>query len=203
MKTLSIDQIKQIEDFLISQYNIKYQDTRDEVLDHIACEMEELMNEGAEYDTAFKKTFNKWHNELRPHLWIRYNNIPRFLAKQWFWKDSLSFFILILLGFSTPYLLKYTISEYNLANVLASTFSLLGVLLGGFVYLSNYKNKGYRINLLKRESLSYGGICLFYYILFLSGDITYKLLGLPLVATLIQIYYFIEALKTQRNTSRV
>lgn len=141
MKTLTTNQINQIEDFLISQYNIKYQDTRDEVLDHIACEVEGLMNEGFGYETAFKNTFTKWHKELCPHLWIRYNNIPRFLAKQWFWRDSLSFFILIILGLSTPYLLKHTISDYNLANVLASTFSLLGVLLGGFVYLSNYKQK--------------------------------------------------------------
>ncbi|EKB05370.1 hypothetical protein HMPREF9711_01332 [Myroides odoratimimus CCUG 3837] len=203
MTTLSTDQIEEIEEFLITQYNIKYQDTREEVLDHIACEIEELMSEGFGYEIAFKKTFNKWHKDLSPHLWIRYNNIPRFIAKQWFWSDFLSFAVIITLGISIPYLFKNSISQYNLADVLVSTLSLLGVLLGGFVYLNNYKNKGYRISLLKREALSYGGICLFYYILFLSGDVTYKILPLPLLATFTQIYYFREALKVKHNPSRV
>jgi len=197
MKTLSTNQIQHIEEFLISQYHIKYQDTRDEILDHIACEIEDLMNEGKEYNDAFKITFNKWNKDLSPHLWIRYNNIPRFLAKQWFWKDSIAFAIILALGIGIPYLFKNSISQYHIANILATTFSLIGLLLGSSVYIKHYKKKGYRINLLKKESLTYGGISLFYYILFLSGDVNYKLLGLPLLATLTQMYYFREALKVK------
>ncbi|MDM1499247.1 hypothetical protein [Myroides odoratimimus] len=59
MTTLSTNQITQIEDTLISKYNIKYQDTRYEVLDHIACEIEELINEGFGHREAYNIVFNK------------------------------------------------------------------------------------------------------------------------------------------------
>ncbi|SHL45234.1 hypothetical protein [Myroides odoratimimus] len=81
MTTLSTNQIKQIEDTLISKYNIKYQDTRDEVLDHIACEIEELMNEGDEYEEAMELVFNKWHSKLLLEHFGVYKGIPKFISR--------------------------------------------------------------------------------------------------------------------------
>ncbi len=81
MTTLSTDQIKHIEEILITQYNIKYQDTRDEVLDHISCEIEELMNEGYEYEDTFKQTFINWKDLLKTDPFHFYKNTPTLSLK--------------------------------------------------------------------------------------------------------------------------
>ncbi|APA94053.1 hypothetical protein [Myroides sp. ZB35] len=81
MTTLSTNQITQIEDTLISKYNIKYQDTRYEVLDHIACEIEELMNEGYEHREAYNIVFNKWHSKLLLEHFGVYKGIPKFISR--------------------------------------------------------------------------------------------------------------------------
>ncbi|KZE84212.1 hypothetical protein AV926_18795 [Myroides marinus] len=194
MKTLSTNQIQHIEEFLISQYNIKYQDTRDEVLDHIACEIEELMNEGKEYDNAFKIIFNKWNKDLSPHPWIRYKNVPSFLGRQWIKRDIISIIVCMIIGLGIPYLLSSFIVDYNLANVLGSSICLTSILLGGFIYIKYFKVKGYRISQLKKDTFSYALICLFYYIMF-KESFSYKLLPLILIFLLYQVYYIIEIQK--------
>ncbi|KUF44282.1 hypothetical protein HX017_07090 [Myroides marinus] len=196
MKTLSTNQIQHIEEFLISQYHIKYQDTRDEVLDHIACEIEELMNEGKEYDNAFKITFNKWNKDLSPHPWIRYKNVPSFLGRQWIKRDIISIILCMLIGLSIPYLLKEFIEHNNLANILGSSICLVSILLGGFICIKYFKVKGYRISQLKKDVLACGAISLFYYLMFIGG-FTYKLLPLILIMCLYQVYYIIEIQKVR------
>ncbi|KZE74144.1 hypothetical protein AV926_18075 [Myroides marinus] len=88
MKTLSTNQIQHIEEFLISQYNIKYQDTRDEVLDHLACEVEELMSEGYGYEEAVKTVFLNWKELLKTDSYYFYKNTPHFISKNWIEQDS-------------------------------------------------------------------------------------------------------------------
>ncbi|MCC9044556.1 hypothetical protein LNQ81_17955 [Myroides sp. M-43] len=199
MKTLTINQIKQIEEFLTSQYNIKYQDTRDEVLDHIACEIEELINEGAEYDTAFKNTFNKWHNDLTPHMFIRYHNVPSYLGRQWVKRDVLSIILAMIIGIGLPYIFKNTIEEYNLANIIGNSLCITSILLGTFITIRYYGIKGYRISQLKKDVLGYGGISLFYLLLFWGG-FTYKLLPMMFIFTLYQLYYISEIQKVNIRT---
>ncbi|MDR0195423.1 MAG: hypothetical protein LBI73_09895 [Myroides sp.] len=100
MKTLSTNQIQHIEEFLISQYHIKYQDTRDEVLDHIACEIEELMNEDKEYDEAFKTVFIRWEDLLKTDSYYFYKNTPYYISKNWIEQDSKIKSQSILIGFA-------------------------------------------------------------------------------------------------------
>ncbi|MEC4113542.1 hypothetical protein [Myroides pelagicus] len=196
MKTLSTNQVKQIEDFLITQYNIKYQDTRDEVIDHIACEIEELMTSGYEYRTAFQVTFDKWNKHLRPHSWIRYNDIPTYLARQWFKRDIMSVLLAMTIGLGFPYLFKDLIEKYSLANIIGGSICLANILLGAFLLTSYFGSKGYRVNQLKKDTIGCAAISLFFYTMFI-GNFTYKLLPLPVIMMLYQIYYIAEIRKTK------
>ncbi|MDM1496586.1 hypothetical protein HX063_14390 [Myroides odoratimimus] len=199
MTTLSTNQIKEIEEFLITQYNIKYQDTRDEVLDHIACEIEELMNEDFGYEIAFKKTFNKWHNDLKPHPFIRYNNVPYYLGRQWVKRDVLNIILAMLIGIGVPYIFKNVIEDYHLANTIGIFISLTSIMTALFITIKYYGVKGYRISQLKKDILGYSGISLFY-LVFFWGGFTYKLIPLLFIISLYQLYYILEISKLNIRT---
>lgn len=200
MTQLTKQQIKQIEQFLIDHYKIKYEDARYEVLDHIACDIEELMSNGTSYTDAFKTTFNKWNKNLNPHLWVRYNNIPRYLAKNWFWKDIAYNTFAIIIGLAIPYLFANEITNYNLANSLFTVSALLSVTLSTILYFQYRKVQNYRLRFIAKEALSYGGISLFLLLMFGTNDISYKIIPLILIIALNQSYYFIEAKKVKVHT---
>lgn len=200
MTQLTKQQIKQIEQFLIDHYNIKYADTRYEVLDHIACHIEELIANGTTYTDAFKTTFNKWNKDLNPHLWIRYNNIPRYLAKNWFWRDIAYHAVAIIVGLGIPHLFADEITNYNLANTLFTISALLTVSLSTILYFQYRKTQNYRLRFIAKEALSYGGIALFLLLMFGTNDISYKIIPLILIFALNQSYYFIEAKKVKVHT---
>ncbi|MCC9044558.1 hypothetical protein LNQ81_17965 [Myroides sp. M-43] len=128
MATLTIDQIKEIEEFLITQYNIKYQDTREEVLDHIACEIEELMNEGYEYRDAFEQTFINWKVLLKTDPFHLYKNTPYFISKNWIEKDSRiknnSILLGIILAVCQMTALVFSNSLYFIVSILLALGSL-------------------------------------------------------------------------------
>ncbi|MCC9044555.1 hypothetical protein LNQ81_17950 [Myroides sp. M-43] len=142
MKTLTTDQINQIEEFLTSQYNIKYQDSRDEVLDHIACEVEELMNEGAYFSEAFKLTIAKWHSQLKPSLLMK--KTPRLVVNTFIRQDVkvlTGLFCITALGVISTYsFLSNYISLIFLAFLLsASNIMLYGVTKYAKTKVVNYK----------------------------------------------------------------
>jgi len=132
MKTLSINQIQHIEEFLISQYNIKYQDTRDEVLDHIACEIEELINEGAYFQEAFKITFSRWHSQLKPSLWA-INKTPKLVVNQLAKKDTKSLIILFILSMLTAFIINYTINDQLFILQIALMIMAIPMIIAGYV----------------------------------------------------------------------
>ncbi|MEK6511979.1 hypothetical protein [Myroides odoratimimus] len=128
MKTLTIDQIKHIEETLITQYNIKYQNTRDEVLDHISCEIEELMNEGSEYEDAFRQTFINWKDLLKTDPNHFYKNTPYFISKNWIEKDSRiknnSILLGIIIAVCQMTVLVFSDSLYFIVSILLALVSL-------------------------------------------------------------------------------
>ncbi len=138
MKTLSTNQIKQIEDTLISKYNIKYQDTRDEVLDHIACEIEELMNEGAYFHEASKITIAKWHSQLKPSNWV-INKTPRFIVNSLIVKDMQSIGLLFVLAVFTTFIFHFFIKDQLFILGLALAITAFPMLVMG--YLKYKKNR--------------------------------------------------------------
>lgn len=138
MKKLTTNQINQIEDTLISQYNIKYQDTRDEVLDHIACEVEELMNEGAYFSEAFKITIAKWHSQLKPSNWV-INKTPRFIVSRLIVKDLQSIGLLFVLAVFTTSIIHVFIKDQLFILGLALAITAFPMLVMG--YLKYKKNR--------------------------------------------------------------
>ncbi|MDR2222788.1 MAG: hypothetical protein LBE34_08595 [Flavobacteriaceae bacterium] len=87
MKTLNKEQLIHLDTFLLSHYQLKYDEVREEVVDHIACEIEEKIAIGASYEEAFKVTLSKWNGTLRSSTMGIYSGIPNFIAKQMMWSD--------------------------------------------------------------------------------------------------------------------
>ncbi|MDM1093896.1 hypothetical protein ACPDHQ_09155 [Myroides odoratimimus] len=138
MTTLSTDQIEEIEEFLITQYNIKYQDTREEVLDHIACEIEELMSEGAYFHEASKITIAKWHSQLKPSNWV-INKTPRFIVNSLIVKDMQSIGLLFVLAVFTTFIFHFFIKDQLFILGLALAITAFPMLVMG--YLKYKKNR--------------------------------------------------------------
>ena len=65
---LSAEQIKQIEEKLYVDYDFYYDDAKHEVIDHIASEIEEGM-ENDSFEASFDKAFENWHDRLREVEW--------------------------------------------------------------------------------------------------------------------------------------
>lgn len=78
---LSIEQIRIIEDTLILN-GLKFEDLKLEITDHIASEIEVLMEENVlSFEENLKLVFKKWRTQLQPSssFWIRnnYKSIPK------------------------------------------------------------------------------------------------------------------------------
>lgn len=132
MKTLTTTQINQIEDFLISQYNIKYQDTRDEVLDHIACEVEELMSEGAYFSEALKLTIAKWHSQLKPSLLIM-KKTPRLIANKMLNENIKHLGLIAITSILIGLALHYFIANYISNTLISFTLLAINILMVGMI----------------------------------------------------------------------
>ncbi|GEM_PF-5228785 len=107
MKSLDTEQIGIIEDILLQTYNLKYDHLRLEILDHIASEMEALMNgEDLGFEVALKTVFKLWHNDLQHKKLGTYTNTPRMVVTLWRRLD-LNYLLILLavwgLSFSVVY----------------------------------------------------------------------------------------------------
>ncbi|WP_010251016.1 hypothetical protein [Myroides injenensis] len=195
MERLNLEQIKQVENFLIDYYQIKFDDIRDEVLDHIASEIEDKMTNGIAYEAAFKQTFNKWNKELTPHLWIRYNHVPRFIAKKWYKRDVLCFLLAISIGLCGHYLLSEYITDYGIAQITFKSIGIFNIIISILLYFKCKNIQNYRMQFIKKEAINYGLIPLFILGLFWTSDTNYKMIPMVLIFAIYQSYLFLEACK--------
>src|SRR5574344_1829717 len=85
MKQLTTEQLQFIENALIDKCNFKYfDDVRLEVVDHIASEIEEeIQNNNISFNQAFVTIMTKWNPLILPKTWSRYENIPYIVTKLW------------------------------------------------------------------------------------------------------------------------
>ena len=65
---LTKEQIKQVEEKLYVDYDFYYDDTKYEVIDHIASEIENEMKINS-FETALDKVFSKWKHRLQETEW--------------------------------------------------------------------------------------------------------------------------------------
>lgn len=107
MKQLATEQLKEIEAILIQKYELTYADVREEVLDHIACEIETIMDEGnASFVEAFRLVLSKWHRDLKPSSFVGFKRVPSFIAKRLI-RSDLRFQSLAILGLLLLFILLY------------------------------------------------------------------------------------------------
>lgn len=126
MQILTPEQLQQVEDFLVDQYHMQAdEDVRGEILDHIACEIEEQISQGQSFKVAFMNVLNQWHRHLQPSRFSGYQTIPRFIARRLIKTDLLVHVGIIL---SLTFLLSllgevnYILTSSSLILLLASWF---------------------------------------------------------------------------------
>ncbi|WP_060874425.1 hypothetical protein [Myroides odoratus] len=147
-------QIKSIEERLLQKYELKYEEFRAELLDHIACDVEELMEEGEPYEEAIILVFRKWNVKLLSNTKGFYKGIPHFILDQL--KATYRKIEIKLLGFALLFSLILIVSKkylaFDLRLVLYSLFVIhaVGVVL---IYQELKGLQDYRYDFFKGKSL--------------------------------------------------
>ncbi len=154
MTKLTVEQIQQIEERLYGKYNLKYDEIRNEILDHIACEIEELIQEGETFEDASILTFRKWNAKLISEKKGVYRGIPQFIVKQLDKEYKKVEFQSMLL--SLVFCISWIVITYNLSiNAILLMAFLLSINAVG-VLVIHRKSKAfedYRYDFFKQKSL--------------------------------------------------
>lgn len=153
MHKLTLEQIQDIEKRLLIKYDLKYEAMRNELLDHIACEIEEKMNQGVSYSVAFKLILSKWHKNLQPSSFNGYQKIPRFIAKRLIQTD-LRFQVVIILGLMVLLLI---VGEWSILVKISSFLLLIASWGLSRWYLHQVKDQGSYAVVYYRTQIQYLG----------------------------------------------
>lgn len=138
MNTLTHHHIVHIKSFLISHYRMERDEkVCNEVLDHIACDIEEKMNQGVVYSEAFKLIFSQWHKDLQPSSFNGFQKIPRFIAKRLIQKD-LRFQVALIVGLMVFLLV---VKEWSILVIINIFFLLIASWGLSRWYLHQIKNQ--------------------------------------------------------------
>lgn len=143
MKKLTTNQILEIETLLIQRYDLSFQAFRDEVVDHIACEIEEYLEQGVDYIQAKQHVLRKWHFELKPV--VGQQGIPTCIVKQLYRKDTVFY-----LFFAFLFLTSWLLGSFQVMELTPSPWISLGCILLGFfipvvVQKRFFKQKNYEM----------------------------------------------------------
>lgn len=147
-------QIQTIDERLRQKYELKYEEFRLELLDHIACDIEELMEQGEPYEEATILVFRKWNVKLLSNTKGFYKGIPHFILDQI--KATYRKIEIKLSGFALLFGLILIVSEkylvFDLQLVLYSLFAInaVGVVL---IYQELKGLQDYRYDFFKSKSL--------------------------------------------------
>lgn len=144
---LSADQIKQIEEKLYVDYEFYYDDTKYEVLDHIASEIEEEMQTES-FEVSFYKVFENWHNRLKGVEWSGMHlygkiKIPLFYKNklQSTFRDDL--FIWIIISLFVPGLIYFFKDAMEIETINSIVFTHKIVVSSLTIFLNIYTYKKY------------------------------------------------------------
>ena len=142
MKQLTTDQINHIDYVLRNDYSFEnFDDLRVELLDHIASDVEALMETNSiSFEDALPVVLYKWNDEISWDRNSKYNRVPKMVSKLWKkldWKYNYCIIPLtaILCFGSIPYR-KEEWMTYAMYVV-----GLVGIILGGYLLNLFSKNK--------------------------------------------------------------
>ena len=161
MKSLTQEQLLGIENKLTIIYGISDKALRDELIDDLACTIEDLLSQGYSYTQATEQVFEQWHKNLLPHPILSYGDVTWFIAKKWLLKDVKLFLLALVMAYTTFYLSHYVAmaSYYEVMITYGISFLTLGISAATFFNLK--KSTNYRIIYLRKKSQSLGLIALF------------------------------------------
>lgn len=127
MTTLSKEQLTVIDDFLTKKYAIKQSDVKDEIIDHMACEIEFLLDQDDQllFLNALKITLLKWNFQLKPHLFVGYKNVPRFMGKSWVKTDVFIIILTYIIAQASNFIITTYYNQQDLESTWANLFYLL------------------------------------------------------------------------------
>jgi len=126
MKKLTLEQVQSIEDRLLQKYELQQDEIRYEILDHIACAIEEVMNQGETYEEATTLVFRTWNVRLIADEKGVFKGIPHFILNQFnkeYTKVELQS-LLIAAILSIPLLLASWYLQWNQIILMSSLFVL-------------------------------------------------------------------------------
>lgn len=193
MNRITSDQIQAIQERLRLKYELKYEEIRNELVDHIACEIEEMMHVGETYEEAFTLAFRKWNVRLIADKKGVYQGIPHFIVNQLnkeYRKVELKSGVLTVVF---TLLLFLSTSYFDLNNLLWLNILFFVSAIGVLIIQRGLRSLGdYRYDFLKakskvvllKSSLVLAGIYLFY-TLWETPNFTLEVL---------LIYYFVFSL---------
>ncbi|MGG5506633.1 MULTISPECIES: hypothetical protein [unclassified Myroides] len=125
MKKVTHDQIAEITAKLNQRYELKFDTFRDEVVDHMACEIEAYLEQGVDYATASKRVLAKWHFDLKPVLGEK--GIPTCIVKQLYRKDAISYTV-----FAFTFLFAWILGSYDWVIFVPHPWISLACIVVGF-----------------------------------------------------------------------
>lgn len=126
IKKLTLEQVQSIEDRLLQKYELQQDEIRYEILDHIACSIEEVMNQGETYEEATTLVFRTWNVRLIADEKGVFKGIPHFILNQFnkeYTKVELQS-LLIAAILSIPLLLASWYLQWNQIILMSSLFVL-------------------------------------------------------------------------------
>lgn len=120
------EQIQEIDAILINQYDLQFDAFRHEIVDHIACEIEEHLVQEITFDKALTLVLKKWHFELKPVIGKK--GVPTCLVKQLYKKDSISYLIMVLF-----FIISWFSESYSFIELTTNPWVSFGCILAGFI----------------------------------------------------------------------
>jgi len=142
MKQLTTDQIKHIDYVLKNDYSFDdFEDLRIELLDHIATDVELLMEENAiAFEEALPQVLHKWNDEISCDRNAYYNKVPKLVGTLWKkldWKYNICVLPLTaVLSFGSIYLNKEVWVTYAMYFI-----ACIGLVLGSYLLILFKKNQ--------------------------------------------------------------
>ncbi|ALU27578.1 hypothetical protein HX045_08045 [Myroides odoratimimus] len=206
MKTLTINQQKLII-AEIARYNVRYANLKEELTDHIFCEIEELYHTGYEFEQAFIQVFDKWHPMLTPRKDFKYRHVPSFISNTWYRRDDnrwrIAGVITFLFALINSLFLKL---DHTTHNISFFAISLIGLVLSILLFMKNRKRQNYRASYLILKSMVSGSILLVFTLILGIKVYGYMINGFTMgdldLLSLVALYHCISIIVLSRENSR-
>lgn len=145
---LSEEQLKHIENKLYTDYDFYYDDAKYEVIDHIASEIENEM-QNVSFETALDKVFSKWKHRLQETEWSGMHLYGK-IKMPLFYKDQLmstfrnDLFILVVISLFFPALIYLFKDSMEIETINTTVFIYKIGVFAITVFLNKYTLEKYQ-----------------------------------------------------------